>query len=152
MNTERQSKQLRDESPLHAMSRETLGEASKLIWDFLTLFADRRYEEANAFLAPDCRMLFPGGIAFGDCTELPKRSAATYRWVKKVFDHFDEVRTAEGTVVYNFGSLRGEWADGESFEGVRYIDRFLIQDGKIADQKVWNDLCVAAMARAASNP
>jgi len=30
---------------------------------------------------------------------------------------------------------------------VRYVDRFLVRDGKIADQKVWNDLCVAAAMR-----
>ena len=139
---------LRDQPVVHAMTRESLGAASQLVWDFLALFAERRYAEANTYLAPGCRMLFPGAVTFTDCTELPARSAATYRWVKKVFERFDEHATPEGTVVYNYGGLRGEWADGEAFEGVRYIDRFLIRHGKIADQKVWNDLCLAAAARA----
>jgi hypothetical protein len=93
-------------------------------------------------------MLFPGGVVFTDCTALPSRSDPIYRWVKKVFEHFDEIETAEGTVVYNFGTLLGEWADGEPFESVRYVDRFLIRDGRIHDQKVWNDLCLASAARA----
>jgi hypothetical protein len=133
----------------HAMSRDTLGEAGKLVWDFLTLFAEQRYAEANAYLAPGCTMLFPGGAAFTDCTALPQRSAKIYRWVKKAFERIDEIAVAEGTIVYNSGTLYGEWLDGAPFAGVRYIDRFVVRDGRITDQKVWNDLCLAASARVA---
>ena len=139
---------LRDQPIVHAMARESLGAAGQLVWDFLTLFAEQRYAEANAYLAPGCQMLFPGGVVFTDCTELPVRAALIYRWVKKVFERFDEHQTPDGTVVYNYGGLRGEWLDGEPFEGVRYIDRFLVRNGRIVDQKVWNDLCLAAAARA----
>jgi ketosteroid isomerase-like protein len=139
---------LRDQPIVHAMARESLGAAGQLVWDFLTLFAEQRYAEANAHLAPGCQMLFPGGAVFTDCTELPVRAASIYRWVKKVFERFDEHQTPDGTVVYNYGGLRGEWLDGEPFEGVRYIDRFLVRNGRIVDQKVWNDLCLAAAARA----
>jgi hypothetical protein len=131
----------------HAMERSSLGPAGRLVWDFLTLFAQQRHAEANAYLAPGCRMLYPGGAVFTDCTEIPKRAAANYRAVQKVFERFDEHQTPEGTVVYSFGALRGEWPDGEPFEGVRYLDRFLVRDGKIQDKKVWNDLCLAAAAR-----
>jgi ketosteroid isomerase-like protein len=95
-------------------------------------------------------MLFPGGAVFTDCTELPVRAASIYRSVKKVFERFDEHETPAGTVVYNYGGLFGEWLDGEPFAGVRYIDRFLVRDGRIVDQKVWNDLCLAADARGRS--
>ena len=40
-----------------------------------------------------------------------------------------------------------EAADETPFEGIRYIDRFLMRDGRIVDQKVWNDLAVAIVAR-----
>jgi len=43
-------------------------------------------------------------------------------------------------VVYCFGTLYGEWPDGRPFEGIRFIDRFVARAGKLADQKVWNDL------------
>lgn len=134
----------------HAMTRDSLGTGGKLVWDFLTLFAQRRYAEANAYLAPGCQMLFPGGVVFTDCTHLPKRADALYRWVKKDFERIDEFATPEGTIVYNYGGLRGEWADGTPFSGIRYIDRFLVRDGRIADQKVWNDLALAMAARTAS--
>lgn len=134
----------------HAMTRDSLGAGGQLVWDFLTLFAERRYAEANAFLAPGCSMLFPGGTVFTDCRDLPKRANAIYRWVKKDFERVDEFATPEGTIVYNYGGLRGEWADGTPFSGIRYIDRFLIRDARIVDQKVWNDLAVAMVARQAA--
>ena len=92
-------------------------------------------------------MLFPGGVVLTDCRQLPQRSATLYRRVEKVFERIDEFVASDGVVVYNYGTLRGEWLDGTTFEGIRYIDRFLIRDGRIADQKVWNDLFVAASAR-----
>lgn len=131
----------------HRMSRDALGPGGRLVWDFLTLFAERRYADANAYLAPGCAMLFPGGVVFTDCRELPKRANATYRWVKKAFARVDEFEAADGTVVYNHGTLYGEWADGTPFADVRYIDRFLIRDGRIVDQQVWNDLAIALAAR-----
>jgi limonene-1,2-epoxide hydrolase len=39
-----------------------------------------------------------------------------------------------------FGTLYGEWPDGRAFEGIRFIDRFVVRGGRLADQKVWNDL------------
>jgi len=138
---------MRDEPIAHAVARDALGDAGKLVWDFLTLFAQGRYAEANAFLAPGCRMLFPGGAEFTDCTELPRRPGLLYRSVHKVFERFDEIAAPEGTIVYNFGTLSGEWTDGAPFSGVRYLDRFVVRERRIVDQKVWNDLCLAAAAR-----
>jgi len=136
-------------APPHAMTRESLGAGGKRVYDFLTLFAERRYAEANAYLAPGCKMLFPGGVVITDCLQMPQRSAALYRWVEKVFERFDEVSTPDGIVVYNFGTLRGEWVDGTPFAGIRYIDRFVVRDGLFVDQKVWNDLHAAIAARKA---
>lgn len=138
---------MRDVPVAHAVARDALGDAGKLVWDFLALFAQTRYAEANRYLATGCRMQFPGGAEFTDCTALPQRSSTIYRWVHKVFERIDEIAAPEGTIVYNFGTLRGEWTDGVPFSGVRYIDRFVVRDGKIVDQKVWNDLCLAAAAR-----
>jgi len=56
--------------------------------------------------------------------------------VEKVFERIDEMVASDGIVVYNYGTLRGEWLDGTPSRH-RYIDRFLIRDGRIADQKVW---------------
>lgn len=133
----------------HAMTRDTLGPAGQLTWDFLTLFAQKRYGDANAFLAPGCRMLFPGGVVLTDCLQMTQRASSLYRWVVKDFEQIDEMPSSTGTVVYNYGMLRGEWLDGSALANIRYIDRFVVRDGKITDQKVWNDLGMALLARKA---
>ena len=46
---------------------------------------------------------------------------------------------ARETIVYNLGTLYGEWPDGTPFEGNRYVDRFVVRDGKIVQMDVWND-------------
>jgi len=135
----------------HAMQRQVLGEAGKLVWDFLTLLAELRFAEANSYLAPGARMLFPGGHEFFDCTALPRRALEIYRWVAKRFERIDEFATTDEVIVYNYGTLRGAWLDGQPFDGVRYIDRFVVRDGRITDQQVWNDLCLAATARRTPN-
>jgi hypothetical protein len=43
------------------------------------------------------------------------------------------------TIVYNLGTLYGEWPDGTPFEENRYVDRFVVRDGLIVSQDVWID-------------
>jgi hypothetical protein len=62
-----------------------------------------------------------------------------YKWVKKKIERTDiSARTGE-TIVYNTGTLYGEWPDGTPFEGNRYLDRFVVRGGKIVQMDVWND-------------
>ena len=42
------------------------------------------------------------------------------------------------TIVYNIGTLYGEWPDGTPFESNRYVDRFVVRSGKIVQMDVWN--------------
>ena len=46
----------------------------------------------------------------------------------------------DGQVVYVMGTLQGINRYGVSFSDVRYIDRFVLKDGLIIQQDVWNDL------------
>jgi hypothetical protein len=48
-------------------------------------------------------------------------------------------------VVITTGRLSGENLQGVSFDGVRYIDRFVLADDKIVSQQVWNDLDVSGV-------
>ena len=61
-------------------------------------------------------------------------------WVKKTFDHVDSFAVVDGQVVYVMGTLQGINRYGVSFSDVRYIDRFVLKDGLIIQQDVWNDL------------
>jgi hypothetical protein len=44
------------------------------------------------------------------------------------------------TIVYCWGTLSGEWLDGAPFSDIRFIDRFVVRNGRLENQKVWNDL------------
>lgn len=111
-----------------------------LVRAFLDAMERRDLAAARAFLADDFAMLFPGGARFTRLEDLVAHGAGRYRWVKKRIEHIDEAPAEGGTVVYCFGTLYGEWPDGGAFEGIRFIDRFAVRAGRLADQKVWNDL------------
>ena len=113
---------------------------SELVRAFLEAMERRDLAAARAFLADDFTMLFPGGARFTRLEDLVAHGAGRYRWVKKRFERFDEAPLEGGSVVYCFGTLYGEWLDGSAFEGIRFIDRFAVRGGRLADHKVWNDL------------
>lgn len=114
--------------------------AVETITNFLRLVEERRLDEAAPYLADDVTLTFPGGRTFSSLEEQVASSAGRFRSVRKVFERFDVVEVDESIIVYSFGTLEGEGLDGRSFSGVRYIDRFVLRDGLIVDQKVWNDL------------
>ena len=113
---------------------------AQLVKDYLAAMEARDLALAKTFLAPGFVMLFPGGLVFTQLEELVARSKPRYRFVKKTYERFDEAAAADGSVVYCFGTLYGEWPDGKAFSGIRFIDRFTVRDGRLIDQKVWNDL------------
>jgi ketosteroid isomerase-like protein len=113
---------------------------AELVRAFLDAMERRDLAAARAFLADDFAMLFPGGARFTRLEDLVAHGAGRYRWVKKRIERVDEAPAEGGTVVYCFGTLYGEWPDGGAFEGIRFIDRFAVRAGRLADQKVWNDL------------
>ena len=120
------------------MTRE---EGEALIKRFLRLMEERDLDTANTLIAPDAKILFPGGKVFGSQAEMVAASKGRYHWVKKTFDHLDSAETADGDVViYIMGTLYGVNMHGVEFSGIRYIDRFVIRDGLIVSQEVWNDL------------
>ena len=59
-----------------------------------------------------------------------------YRSARKTYDRYETC----GDAVYCYGTLNGELLDGSSYSGSRFIDRFTVRDGKLADQNVWNDM------------
>jgi hypothetical protein len=100
----------------------------------------RDLASAKALLAPDFAMTFPGNQRFAKLEELIAWARPRYQWVKKRYDRYDEAVVENGTAVYCYGTLYGVWPDGTPFEGIRFIDRFLVRAGKLVDQKVWNDM------------
>ncbi len=105
---------------------------------------------ARSYMAPGVRITFTGGRRFADPGESAGFNARRYRWVKKRFERTDVVAgaTPDEAIVYNIGTLYGEWPDGTPFEGNRYVDRFVVSGGRIVRMDVWNDSAEILLARA----
>lgn len=114
--------------------------AGEVVHAFLQAMQSRDLVLARSFLAPGFSMCFPGGACFSTLDELVAWGATRYRRVSKHFERFDECWAHDGTVVYCHGHLVGQWLDGSAFAGIRFIDRFLVVDGLLVRQDVWNDL------------
>lgn len=126
-------------------------DAAKLVHRFLDHMQERNLPSAAALLAPGFTMHFPGSPAMHQLEELVAFSRGRYRNVAKRFERFDESWTDEGAVVYCFGTLHGHWMDGSAFDGIRFIDRFEVDEGLISRQDVWNDLALHAPVITAPN-
>lgn len=96
-------------------------------------------EAAARYVAPNFELTFTGGRKFDTPTGATGFNARRYKWVKKKMERFETVAGEDETIVYSLGTLYGEWPDGTPFEGNRYIDRFVVRDGLIVSQDVWND-------------
>lgn len=96
-------------------------------------------DAAARFVSPEFVVTFTGGRDYDHPRGPTGFNAARYKWVKKKMDRFDVARTATETVVYSIGTLYGEWPDGTPFKDNRYVDRFVVRDGRIVKMDVWND-------------
>jgi hypothetical protein len=105
---------------------------------------------ARAFVSPEMRIRFTGAREMQDPAECTAFNAGRYAWVKKRFEQTDVVASADGAdaIVYNIGTLYGEWPDGTPFEGNRYVDRYVVRQGKIVQMDVWNDSAERMLLRA----
>ncbi|TDD39032.1 hypothetical protein E1287_04285 [Actinomadura sp. KC06] len=149
------------------MGSGNLGAASALIDRYLQLCEDRRLDEAGALLTPGARLVFPGNRVYATLPEMAAASAGRYRWVRKERERYFEGTTNGGAngsgdggsngggaigggalTVTSLGTLYGEDLTGRPFSGVRYVDVFVLRDGLIAEQHVYNDLAVAGIGAA----
>jgi hypothetical protein len=104
-------------------------------------------ETAARYIAPHLAITFTGGRRFGHPSETAAFNAKRYKWVKKRIERSDVVPGNGETIVYNLGTLYGEWPDGTPFEGNRYVDRFVVRGGKIVQMDVWNDSAERLLVR-----
>lgn len=121
-------------------SSQTETNATSIIRRYLNAMEKRDLAQAETFLATDFKMTFPGGMIFESLPELVNWSKNRYQSVGKTYERFDQCESEGKTTVYCFGKLHGVWLDGTQFNGIRFIDRFVLEDGLICSQLVWNDL------------
>ena len=123
------------------MGQETMTEdPAALVQRFLGLMQERDLPAAQALLAPGFEMCFPGGATMHRLEELVQWARQRYQRAAKTYERTDCCTTDGRTVVYWMGTLHGVWLDGTPFEGIRFIDRFELADGRIQRQDVWNDM------------
>jgi len=122
----------------------------EIVEEFLRIVMIPDPEAARAFTSPDLQIRFTGGRAMREPAETSAFNASRYKWVKKRFIQTDLVvgATDDEAIVYNIGTLYGEWLDGTPFEGNRYVDRYVVCQGKIVQMQVWNDSAEWLLVRA----
>lgn len=123
------------------------GAASALVDRYLRLCEDRELDEASALLAPGARLVFPGNRVHSSLPEMAAASTMRYRWVRKERERYFEGVAGGGlATVTSLGTLYGEDLAGRPFSDVRYVDVFVLRDGLIVEQHVYNDLALAGIA------
>lgn len=112
-----------------------------IVKDYLTAMEARDLAKADAMLDKSFTMTFPGTEPMTTLQELIEWSKPRYKFVTKTYEGFDAMQSAgDASIVYCRGTLQGEFHDDSRFEGIRFIDRFEVVDGKITKQDVWNDM------------
>jgi len=114
--------------------------ARRAIDRFIRAVNARDAEAAQATLAPGALLVFPGPTQFQQVSEFLSWAGPRYRSATYTYGHMDFLEQERSTIVYAQGRVDGVFPDGEAFEGVRYIDRFVISDGLIARKEVWSDM------------
>lgn len=118
-----------------------LDRARELIERFIRAVNDGDAEGAQRCLAPDVRLVFPGPTRFERVADFLALSGPRYRRVAYTYGAMELAQADPGrTVVYAQGTVDGVFANGQAFEGVRYIDRFEIENGLILSKEVWSDM------------
>jgi ketosteroid isomerase-like protein len=122
-------------------------QAADLVERFLVASMVPDPETAGTFMSADVAITFTGGRKFKHPRDATAFNAMRYKWVKKKMERTDVSPGNGETIVYNTGTLYGEWHDGTPFEGNRYVDRFVVRDGKIVKMDVWNDSAERILVR-----
>ena len=125
---------------------ETLA-AADIVERFLEASMVPDPETAAHYVAAPLRLTFTGGRKYGHPRETAAFNSGRYKWVKKKMERSDVVPGVAETIVYNLGTLYGEWPDGTPFDGNRYVDRFVVRGGKIVQMDVWNDSAERLLTR-----
>ncbi|MBL8644439.1 MAG: nuclear transport factor 2 family protein [Rhodospirillaceae bacterium] len=113
---------------------------TEVVKAFLAAMSRRDFAGMEALMAPGFRMTVTGGEVYTHPKDFAAASGKRQKSARKTTDHYDEIATPDGGIVYSIGSMAGEWNTGAAYAGIRYIDRFEIENGKIRDMQVFSDM------------
>lgn len=125
----------------HKTGAPALPDPEQIVLAYLAAMEARDLNLAQSFLGAGFEMVFPGTAPMHSLDQLIAWAKPRYQFVTKTYDQVESFQSpGPAAVVYTRGTLSGGWPDGTPFEGIRFIDRFELQDGKITRQDVWNDI------------
>ena len=101
------------------MPTDETAEAAAIVEKFLVASMVPDPETAARYVAGTAQTHFTGGRRFSHPRQSTAFNAKRYKWVKKAMERSDVVPGHDETIVYNIGTLYGEWPDGTPFEGNR---------------------------------
>jgi 4-oxalocrotonate tautomerase family enzyme len=117
-----------------------LPDPAALVLRYLNAMEARDLDTARSMLACGFTMTFPGTGPMMLLEELIAWAKDRYKFVTKTYEAVEAFPSDGIAVVYTRGTLAGEWPDGTPFTGIRFIDRFVVSDGLLTRQDVWNDI------------
>jgi hypothetical protein len=95
---------------------------------------------AAEFLGDTFEIICPGNRRFSTLAEFTDWAQPRYRSISKTFLSTDVSFHGGDATVFCHGTLSGVWHDGSTFAGIRFVDRFVLTDGCITSQQIWNDM------------
>ncbi|MDR5710335.1 MAG: nuclear transport factor 2 family protein [Armatimonadota bacterium] len=125
---------------LEMTGKASTNRAARTVLEFLRLVEERLLDDAARLLGSGASIIFPGGRIFRRLEEMVEFASARYCSVRKHVEEVDVVSGEDHDVVYVKGTLKGVSVRGVRFEGVRFVDRFVVRGERIVRQEVWNDL------------
>src|SRR5260370_22022991 len=122
-----------------AAATDETAQAADIVERFLVASMVPDPQTAARYISDELRITFTGGRKYRHPRETAAFNAKRYKWVKKKMERTDVVPGKGETIVYNLGTLYGEWPDGTPFERNRYVDRFVVRGAKNVHMHIWND-------------
>jgi hypothetical protein len=123
-----------------ATARGPRAQAIDAARDFMDAMERGDLAAAATLCAPRFVLLAPGSQRFDALDGFVAFGRGRYLEVRKVEREFDACESAAGIVVYAHGVMNGRWLDGSAFAGLRYVDRFVIVDGRVLELQILNEL------------
>ncbi|MFI4987420.1 MAG: 4-oxalocrotonate tautomerase family protein [Alphaproteobacteria bacterium] len=111
-----------------------------LVRDFQTALKQGSLDLAETYTDKDFTVVYPSGKS-ASLREFAAWSATQFRDIAKDYAHFDEAVLEDGSVaVYCGGTLVGQSKDRTSFDGIPFIEHYVVREGKLIEKRLWTDV------------
>ncbi len=134
------SNAISDSGIVVATGRTERAVAVDLVREFIDALSRRDLASARARLAMGFEMTLSGNHRFRTLEDFVAFSRTRNGPTHKAVEVIEACEAANGIAVYARGVMSGEWVDGQRFADVRFIDRFMVVEGRIAEMDVWSDM------------